>query len=231
MTCLQHTTFAAAAATTSFLLTVLPYILDAAKLLLLNRKVYGFPRLVTNFSDSSLVVNALNLKARLREKRLTVFYNRIIALLEDELLKPFSISFKKIQAHNHNAGKDEADRLAKLGASGLSSTDADLNTVSDRPHDNPVAPEFAPEFDLPAPDSVITDASQKCFLCPLTFARTRLLCTHIDRCHPEVDQDTLLSHGLCRCPACPKVFSTRGFDNHWKTHSSGVPLRITVFNP
>ncbi|KAL0238674.1 hypothetical protein GEMRC1_012150 [Eukaryota sp. GEM-RC1] len=194
---------------------------EAVVVALQSLKSLDSPRRVTVFSDSSLVVDALNLKARLREKRLAVFYNRIFALLEDELLKPFSISFKKIQAHNHNAGNDEADRLAKLGASGLSSTDADLNTVSDRPQDNPVAPEVAPEFDLPAPDSVLTDNSQKCFLCPLTFARTRSLCTHIDRCHPEVDQDTLLAHGLCRCPACPKVFSTRGFDNHWKTHSSG----------
>ncbi|KAL0224329.1 hypothetical protein P9112_003719 [Eukaryota sp. TZLM1-RC] len=69
-------------------------------------------------------------------------------------------------------------------------------------------------------DSFNLEKSHNCPICPSFFSKARTLCCHIDTHHSCIDTDTLHINNLVRCPVCLKVFSSVGFDNHFKRHDS-----------
>ncbi|KAL0225562.1 hypothetical protein P9112_012886 [Eukaryota sp. TZLM1-RC] len=178
------------------------------------------------FSDSSLVVDSLNLKASLKNPTVKRIRSQIKDLINSSRFRLFSFSFKKVLAHSDNTNNNVADVLAKRGANG--SECSLLKYLRTRYHvlEGPIPlcslpPDHCEHIADSAPlDSFNLEKSHNCPICPSFFSKARTLCCHIDKHHSSIDTDTLHINNLVRCPVCLKVFSSVGFDNHFKRHES-----------
>ncbi|KAL0208514.1 hypothetical protein P9112_011101 [Eukaryota sp. TZLM1-RC] len=184
------------------------------------------PQHIIIFSDSSLVVDSLNLKASLKNPTVKRIRSQIKDLINSSRFRLFSFSFKKVLAHSDNTNNNVADVLAKRGANG--SECSLLKYLRTRYHvlEGPTplcsfSPDHSEHIADSAPlDSFNLEKSHNCPICPSFFSKARTLCCYIDTHHSSIDTDTLHINNLVRCPVCLKVFSSVGFDNHFKRHES-----------
>ncbi|KAL0204770.1 hypothetical protein P9112_000077 [Eukaryota sp. TZLM1-RC] len=181
------------------------------------------PQEIVIYSDSNLLVRALNKKAVIRQKKLKYLLSTIKSLMSGWKLNKFTFNFENIAAHVGHHGNQMADKLAKLGAEGNTSENMKLLTPSKLSQQRPPEPIATMKPMTFPPVENVTDNCCKnvCPFCDDNFERSRDLCSHLKDNHPSLTQDELLLHQFCKCPCCQQIFTTRGFDIHWNSQHQG----------